>query len=1052
MPGIFISYRRADNPDAAGRIYDRLVSEFGRAQVFKDVDSIPLGQDFRAHLNYMIGECTVVLVLIGPRWSDLRDEAGARRLESADDFVRIEIEAAFARSIAVVPVLVGHATMPTTAQLPSPLAPLAYRQAIEVRPDPDFHHDATRLVAALRPMLSTSARLIKDVPGRAVKAEAPAALSAGMRLGAYEIMAPLGAGGMGEVYRARDTKLHREVAIKVLPASFASDPDRLARFEREARMLAALNHPHIGAIYGVEEHNDIQALVLELVEGEALAERLQRGPVPLAEAIGIARQIAEALDAAHEQGIIHRDLKPANIRLKADGSVKVLDFGIAKAMAGGASSGPPPQTLTVSGPEARALLGTAAYMSPEQARGQVVDKRTDIWSFGCVLYEMLTARTAFSGATFTDTLAAVIEREPEWNALPASTPAPIRQLLRRCLAKPPARRLRDLGDAALELESASAGDEATPNTAADFPRRRVVGLTAAACATAFVAVIAAAAWWRPQPAPSAGMVRLSLPLLGRPSIATIGSHHLAISQDGLRIAYSSQGRLWIRRIDAKDAVPLSVSGSNPFFSPNGKWIALWNQSDLVKVPVDDGEQVIIATTTERPLGGAWATDGTIVYATTEGLHRVPALGGEPQLLVKPDRQKEENLYAWPQFLPGERYVLFTIVPADPSRAMQIAVLDMKTLEISRVLQGGSFARYASGGHLVFAAGSALKTIQFDLDSRATRGEASTFPDVELGTSRDSGAAEYALSAAGTLVFLPERTESAPMRLVWVDRHGNEEALPVEPRPIAYAYISPDGSRVALDSGNNGKNRDIWILDLKRLTQVRLTDGPTEDILPRWSPDGRRIYFASDRGGNFDVYSQSADGADSARLEFGGPGFQAPNSFTPDGTRLIVIDKFNDLALLNLADSDRRLTYLLNSKSDERLGELSPDGKWLAYESNEGGNQFEIFLRPFPDVKGRREKLSINGGRFPRWGPRGMDELYYVSPSGEMMAASVKLSPQLKLGGTTKLFDWVKPPPGVSGRQFDVSPIDGRFLITKSVAQDSEGPTFASVILNWAGGL
>jgi peptidoglycan hydrolase-like protein with peptidoglycan-binding domain len=497
---------------------------------------------------------------------------------------------------------------------------------------------------------------------------------------------------------------------------------------------------------------------------------------------------------------------------------------------------------------------------------------------------------------------------------------------------------------------------------------------------------------------------------------------------------------------------MSVSGANPFFSPNGAWVAVWNQPDLVRAPVDGGEPVVIATTTERPLGGTWARDDTIVYATTAGLYRVPAQGGELQPLVKPDRQKDEKFYAWPQFLPGERYVLFTIVPANPARAMQIALLDMQTLEISHVLQGGSFARYAPTGHLVFATGSGLKIIPFDLSSRKTLGEATAFPDVELGYARDSGAAEFALSAGGTLVFLSTQTELASQRLVWVDRHGKEEVLPVEPRPISYAQLSPDGMRVALDIGRSGSNRDIWILDLRRLTTVRLTDGPTEDMLPVWSPDGRRVYFASDRSGNFDVYSQSADGSDGPKLEFASPGFQAPNSVTPDGTRLIVLDQFKDLASINLTDADRRLAYVLNSNADERLGEISPDGKWLAYESNEGGNQFEIFVRPFPDVRQRREKISINGGRYPRWAPRGTDELYYVDLSGEMMAASVKLLPELRLGRVTKLFDWVKPPSEVSGRQYDVSPVDGRFLIVKPVTQDSEGPTLASVILNWPDGV
>jgi serine/threonine-protein kinase len=867
----------------------------------------------------------------------------------------------------------------------------------------------------------------------------------GRTFGSYKVKSLLGAGGMGAVYRAWDSRLKRDVAIKALPAEFSRDADRVARFQREAEIVASLNHPHISAIYDVASFDEFRFLVLELVEGETLAERIARGPLPIEEALRIGVQIAEALEAAHEIGIIHRDLKPVNIKIKPDGNVKVLDFGLAKATEkADAASTAPTAASTASG----MILGTAAYMSPEQAKGMTAGAQADIWAFGCVLFEMLTGHAAFARETLAETIANVIGGKPDLDSLPDETPALVRRLLRRCLEKETRDRLRHVGDARADLLEAR---NTAPETFAR-PRPERPGsakLLRIAGAAAVVLMAGLAGWFFAQRSGSRSYpdpVRLSLSFFERPSIQPMGIRHLSISGDGSRLAYTSQSQLWIRRMDQKEASALGVSGWNPFFSPDGQWVAFFRQTELVKAPVDGGAPIVITQTTERSGGGDWRADGTIVFATTGGLYQVSANGGHPQLLAKPDRQKREKLYAFPEFLPDGQSILFTIAGEDPANLRQVALLDLKTLKIKHVLPSGSSARYVPTGHIVFASGPRLKAIAFDLDRQETTGLAIDFPDIEIGIAPDNGAADFAVSASGVLVFLSTPTLEEPRTLMWVDRQGKQELLPVEARPYSYARVSPEGNRVALDV-RGGTDRDIWILDLKRLTQVRLTDGPTEDMLPLWSPDGSRVFFASDRQGNFDIYSQAADGASGARLEFASPGFQEPESFVPDGTRLIVYENFKDTGVLNMTHPDH-IERLLYSEFDDRLGQVSPDEKWIVYESNESGNKFEIFLRPFPNVSDRREKISIDGGRFPLWGRKNSDELYYVNLDGDMMAASVKLSPELKLGGVTKLFTWQKPPAGVSGRLYDISPIDGRFLMTKPATDSSPGPTYVSVILNW----
>ena len=871
-------------------------------------------------------------------------------------------------------------------------------------------------------------------------------VSNGARLGSYEIRSALGAGGMGEVWRARDTKLRRDVAIKTLPDSLAQDPNRLARLEREAELLASLSHPNIAVIHGLEDHDGTRFLVLELVEGPTLEDCLRRGPLPVKEALKLAVQIAEALEAAHEKGIVHRDLKPANVIVTTDGRVKVVDFGLAKA-----SMAPFDAALaeTAIATHPGIIAGTPAYMSPEQARGESAGPQSDIWSFGAVLYELLAGRSPFGQRTAAETLAKLLEVPPDFSALPAATPRNVQTLVRRCLERDRKQRRQHMGDVRIEIEDALAALEspqAHDETREPLKRRR--GLWAGGVLV--VSALAGLLGWylavRSISAVPAASIRLSIPFFEPPRILPVGSRHVALSPDGSRIAYASQARVLVRRMDSKDATAVIDQGSNPVFSPDGRWITVFRATDLAKVPVDGGPPISLAGTSARPAGAAWGADGTIVFATTEGLFQVSQSGGEPRLLARPDRDRKERLYAWPHFLPGGRSLLVTVVLDGTANECQIALVDLKTLQRKTVIERGSAAQFALTGHLVYAAGQTMKTVAFDPAAQRVLGDPTSLGDIEVATAADNGAADFALSETGTLAFLSPSSSTTRRTLQWIDHRGQRQPIGLEPGPYGYPRVSPDGSRVALDINRRG-NRDIWILTLDRLNLTRLTDGPTEDVLPVWSRDGHRVFFASDRTGNFDVYSQAADGASAPRVEFAGPGLQMTQSMTPDGNQLLVSEDFTDTSVLDLK-SPGRLVPLLNLDAAQVIAAVSPDGHWVAYESDEAGGQFEIFVRPFPRVSERREKISLDGGRFPLWGPAASRELYYVNLKGEMMAASITLSPALVLGPVTKLFDFQKPPAERSGIPYDVSP-DGRFLATPLAPADTQAPTQVSVVLNWS---
>ncbi len=897
------------------------------------------------------------------------------------------------------------------------------------------------------------------------------ALTPGTRLGVYDIVAPLGAGGMGEVYRARDAKLGRDVALKILPDTVAQDTDRIARFKREAQVLAALNHPHIAAIYGFDEAGTTQFLVLELVEGETLADRLKRGPIPVDETIVVARQIAEALEEAHEKGIIHRDLKPANVAFTAKDQVKVLDFGLAKLAAApagaAASSASMSPTLTTPAMTAMGMiLGTAAYMSPEQAKGRDADKRSDLWAFGCVVFEMLTAKRAFEGEDITDTIAAIMRGEPDWKALPAETPANVRLLVELCLTKDRRQRAADiavaqflLGDRAT-LSPASASSETAPPATVAAPARTGRPWTMAiASGVACTALAVLAAWLvlhqTPQKLQS---MRFSIvPPATEPFNIQGFYRNLAISPDGTHVVYvaGSESQLMVRAIDQLEAVPLRgiTSAAFPFISPDGRWVGFAASAggELKKVSTTGGPPITLCRFPGTFRGASWGPDDTIVFATNDtstGLFAVSSGGGEPKVLTKPDTSHGELDHLFPFTLPGGHAVLFTISASGGNDNAQVAVLDLKTGQRKTLVRGGSDAVYVDTGHLVYASAGTLRAVRFDPSRLEVLSD--PVPVLEQVTTLGTGAADFRVSQNGTLVYVPGTLNGggAARSLVWVNRQGREEPTNAPPRTYFMARLSPDGTRVALDIRD--QESDIWIWDLGRQTLTRLTFDPRTDGFPVWTPDGKRIVFGSERAGAGNVYWQAADGTGTVERLVTSPNPQLPTSIAPDGKSLVVQDTnpktLFDLMLLTL-DGSRRIEPLVQTAFAENSGEISPDGHWLAYQSNESGRT-EVYVRSFPKVDGGRWQISTGGGSRPAWSPTGR-ELFYLGQNLAMMAVAVLTAPTFSAGNPSKLFDgqWFAPP---GTRPYDVSRDGQRFLMIKDAM--SSGSTGASptitVVLNW----
>jgi len=899
-------------------------------------------------------------------------------------------------------------------------------------------------------------------------------LTPGTRLGPYEVLSLLGVGGMGVVYRAHDTKLNRDVAIKVLLPAVANDPDRLARFGREAQVLASLNHPNIAHIYGIED----AAIVMELVDGEDLAQRIARGPIPLDEALPIARQIAEALEAAHDHGIIHRDLKPANVKVRPDGTVKVLDFGLAKAMdqgsgigdqgSGGAANSP---TLSIHATEAGLILGTAAYMSPEQARGKPVDKRADIWSYGVVLYEMLTGQRAFKGDDVSETLASVLKDAPAFDALPASTPPRLRRILERCLERDAKARLRDIGEARVELAKIASGDgdlSAARGTmavsVAAAPRwRRAVPWVAGAGVVSVVTALAVWTAMRPEPARPQPVQRYPITL---PASAPYIGEGVALSPDGTHLVYAALEAgtrvLYLRNLGQLDAQPIrGTDGAfNPFFSADGEWIGFFTApgtavGKLKKVAVRGGPPLTLADANNPT--GAWLADDTIVFGRFTGtewsLFRVPAAGGVAIRLTNPDSESKEVRHGWPEALPSGNHILFTIAPrAGLFDDARIAVLSLATGQYHTVVEQGYHARYVPTGHLVYMLSGNLMAVPFDVKRLETTGPPVPVVEGVRGRS-DVGEAGFAVSRTGFLVYAPGVTSVGAQRtLVWVDRTGREEPITAPARNYTYLRVSPDGTRVALDIRD--QENDIWVWDLTRQNLTRLTFDPRADRSPVWTLDGRRIFFSSQRASaEGSLYWQASDGTGQAERLVESPNQQLPQAVSPDGKQLLFrdlsVESFADVDMLSL--DDRKVTPLLQTTFGEQNPDVSPDGRWIAYESNESGAN-EIYVRPFPAVDTGRWQVSTGGGTRPVWARSGRELFYVVGADAvRMMALPVQTGATFSAGTPRVLFEGrYVATPDRSGRTYDVSPDGQRFLMIKNAAVEvttSLVPSFVFV-LNW----
>ncbi len=876
----------------------------------------------------------------------------------------------------------------------------------------------------------------------------------------YRLLSKLGAGGMGEVYRATDTKLGRDVAIKMIPAAFAQDADRMARFTREAQMLAALNHPNIAQIYGVEE----RALVMELVEGATLAERIAQGPVPLEEALPIARQIAEALEYAHERGIVHRDLKPANVKITPEGRVKVLDFGLAKALANDPVSSNPASspTLTMRSTVAGVILGTAAYMPPEQAKGKEVDRRADIWAFGVVLAEMLTGLPMYRGETASEVLAAVIMKEPDLSGLPAGTPAQVRKLLARCLDKDPQRRLQAIGEARIAIEEALSGNAVAEVAAVPAPVASARGIYPWIAASVLAVALAALALvhFREKP-PEEALLRFSL---SSPERATFvltgpgGSTDIGppvLSPDGRRIAFNahqegSRTLIWLRSLDRLDAQPITGTedAMYPFWSADGRSLAFFSGGKLKKVDAAGGPTLSLCDAT-RGYGGAWNQEGIIVFSSATGpLQKVSAAGGVAVPVTTLDPNKHETSHRWPWFLPDGRHFLYLAVAGDHS-TIRVGSLDggeTKTLFESRLN-----AIYAQG-HLLFMRETTLMAQPFDAQRLLTAGDAVPVAE-QIRTTTESLHAIVSASQNGFLVYA---TGTLPAtQLTWFDRKGKATGTLGDGGTASSVALSSDRRNAAASLVDPGsRNRDIWIFDVTRGLKTRFTFDPADERQAAWSPNGRSLVFNSNRTGHFDLFQKQANGVGNEELVLADSIDKYPTGWSPDG-KFLLYNTFSDpntkddIWVLPIgperSGEPRKPFPFAHTACNEDNGQFSPDGRWIAYESDESQRK-EIYVAPFPGPGGKRQ-ISIGGGIEPRWRKDGK-EIYYISLDLKLMAAAVNTKADvLDVGVVSTLF--AGPWSAGGGYHYDVS-ADGQHFLVRAEQNQAVQPL--TVVQHWTAGL
>jgi serine/threonine-protein kinase len=904
------------------------------------------------------------------------------------------------------------------------------------------------------------------------------ALSPGARLGAYEVIDLLGAGGMGEVYRAQDTKLGRGVALKILSDAFAGDPDRLARFKREAKALAALNHPHIAALFGMEEADERHFLIMELVDGETLADRLSRGPMAVDGALRAARQIAEALEAAHEKGIVHRDLKPANVKISADEKVKVLDFGLAKLGAGDASDAATPAgaalthspTLSMMATQAGVILGTAAYMSPEQAQGMPADQRSDVFSFGSVLFEMLTGRQAFRGDSAPAILAAVLIGSPDLTAIPANLSPRLIDLVRRCLEKNPKQRWQAVGDLRMELEAIAAAPHASPvSTLAAPPAPLWKRLIPVAAGVVLSAVATSAVWWRVRPAapPSPIVTRFTAPLPDGTQFSNFGRKVVDISPDGTNIVVSANGRLNLRSMADLTARPIagsegSASGvANPVFSPDGRWIVFFSTADraLKKIAVAGGAAVTLCPA-GNPFGMSWDASGILFGqaagggpgATTTGILRVSPNGGKPEQLIA---VKDDEVADDPQMLPDGDTVLFTLAKSANGRLAeawdkaQIVAQSIRTGRRTTLIESGSGARYVSSGHILYAIAGVLYAVPFDVGSlRVAGGQVPILEGVARATL--TGSAHWSLSGTGSLVYLPgpSATSTGDGVVAVADRKGLIEALKIAPGSYEAPRVSPDGKWIAVgDTGDAGAN--IWVYELVGTgARRRLTNGG-KNRYPVWSSDSRHVIYQSDREGDKGLFWQLADGTGTPeRLTKADPDTtHIPDSFSPVADQLLFsVTKGATSSLRLLTLKTKEVTSFGAVQSGDLPDSVfSPDGRWVAYTMREDAGP-AIYVQPFPPTGAKY--LILPSAIHPVWTRDGREII--VMARGRLIAVGVTTQPRFELRGSVEFSRTFMDGGPTTVRNFDVM-TDGQHLLAIPFSgiqlRANAIPQF-QVVLNW----
>jgi serine/threonine-protein kinase len=893
----------------------------------------------------------------------------------------------------------------------------------------------------------------------------------GVRIGSCEILESLGAGGMGQVYRAKDTRLNRIVAVKAMHDLFAQHPERVARFEREAQLLASLNHPNIAAIHGVEEAQGSTYLVLEFVDGRPLSEILQSGAMPVPEALALAKQIADALAAAHERGIIHRDLKPGNVMVTADGKVKLLDFGLGKAIEGDPSGvadpgGPPANspTMTMAATQAGIILGTAGYMSPEQAKGRPADKRSDVWAFGCVLYEMLTGRRAFDGEDITEILAAIVRGEPDWSALPASLPPRLQDLLRRCLVKSRADRIADMSVVQFvlgERETTTAGPAtATGPLPVSTPNRPGASwaLTAALVAIA-VAATAGIMSLLPTAAPvesssASGVVRAALPLPEGDEVGTTNLVPLDISPDGTTLVYvglrQSRQQLFVRSLSDTTVKPLdgTEGAMAPFFSPDGRWIGFFAQGKLKKAAVG-GTAVETLADARDHRGGSWGEDGNIYFAQTNisGIVKVPAAGGDVTVVTTPDRAKGEISHRWPQALTRDGVLLYSTWTGPGQDEQHIARFDLKTGAPHILARGGARARYVSSGHLVYFRTGNLLALPWTPSQTDTQAAVPT-PLTETPRLENEGGTAFAVSSTGTLAYLQGDPRGSAHRVVWVDRSGKVEPLPLPEHDYNNVVLSPDGTRALLnyEEGTTG----IWVYDFARSTVTPLVTTGGSSQAPVWTPDGKFVIYRGTRTGSRNLYMKAADGTGGEiRVTDKAEVVHSPTAVTPNGEWVIYNEGAQGAAgtagIWKVQVHGDRTPQLVQEGAQN--GQLSPDGKWLVYVTRLSGPA-ELYVQPFPGP-GPRQQVATGIGLYHVWSKDGR-QLFYSLP-GQTMAVDINASGSEMKIGTPRLLYEGRFRPGINANSgYDVAK-DGRFLRIQQVSPDRPA-TQVELALNWFGEL